>query len=155
MFIRDLTNADELPALEQSLRFAAQRQKVIAHNIANIDTPDFRPVDVSISGFRESLSRAVDERRERWGGGSRGELEWRQTSELRKAPGGLLEIRPSARSSAGAGGAGDNVLFQDRNNRSLERLMQQLQENTAQFSLTTELMRAKMDLLRTAIDQTR
>jgi len=154
MFIRDLTNADDLPALEQSLRFAAQRNRVLTHNIANIDTPDFRPVDVSVDGFRTTLARAVDDRRERWDG-ARGELAWSETRELRRDGRGLMTVRPSVASAATTGGAGENVLFQDRNTRSLERLMQQLQENTAQFSLATELMRAKMDLLRTAVDQTR
>lgn len=146
MFIRDLVTADELPVLEQSLRFAAQRGAVIAHNIANIDTPGFQPLDVSIGGFQESLSRAVDARGERWGG-RRGDLEWGETRELRRNSRGLLEVNPTR--------TGDNILFHDRNNRSLERLMQQLQENTAAFTTTTELMRAKMGLLRTAVDETR
>ena len=146
MFIRDLVTADELPALEQSLRFSAQRQRVIAHNIANIDTPNFQPLDVSISGFRETLGRALEDREKAWGG-KRGALELRETRELKRNDRGLLELRPSTE--------GDNILFHDRNNRSLERLMQQLQENTAEFTTTTELMRAKMDLLRTAVDETR
>ncbi len=146
MFIRDLVTADELPALEQSLRFSAQRQRVIAHNIANIDTPGFQPLEVSVGGFRESLAKAVEARQERWGG-HRGELEWSETRELRKNVRGQLEITPS--------GHGDNILFHDRNNRSLERLMQQLQENTAEFTTTTELLRAKMSLLRSAVEETR
>ena len=146
MFIRDLVTADELPALEQSLRFSAQRQRVITHNIANIDTPNFRPIDVSISGFQETLGRAIEDREKKWGG-RRGELEWGETRELKRNDQGLLELNPTTH--------GDNILFHDRNNRSLERLMQQLQENTAAFTTTTELMRAKMDLLRTAVDETR
>ncbi len=146
MFIRDLVSADELPVLEQSLRFAAQRARVIEHNIANIDTPNFQPLEASVEGFQASLARAVEDRQERWGG-RRGELEWSETRELRKNSRGLLEVRPQ--------GHGDNILFHDRNNRSLERLMQQLQENTAAFTATTELMRAKMDLLRTAVEETR
>ena len=146
MFIRDLVNADELPVLGQSLRFAAQRQRVLAHNIANIDTPNFQPVDVSVGGFQKSLSEAIDARREKWGG-TRGDLEWGETRELRRNRRGLLELNPTQQ--------GDNILFHDRNNRSLERMMQQLQENMAEFATTTELMKAKMDLLRTAVEQTR
>lgn len=146
MFIRDLTNADELPLLGESLRFAAQRQRIVAHNIANIDTPDFRPLDVSVGGFQRTLERAVEERRDRWGG-FRGDLEMRQTPELRRNAHGLLDLRPQE--------TGGNILFHDRNNRSLERLMQDLQENNAAFSVTVELMRSKMEQLRTAVDQTR
>ena len=146
MFIQDLVNADELPVLEQSLRFAAQRQKILAHNIANIDTPGFRTLDVSPGGFQRSLAKAIDARRDQWGG-TRGELEWAQTTELRKNSRGLLELKPTP--------TGDNILFHDRSNTSLEELMQGIQENTAAFALSAELMRAKMDLLRTAVDQTR
>jgi len=146
MFIRDLVNADELPALEQSLRFSAQKQRVLNHNIANIDTPGFQPLEVSVGGFRQSLSRAVEARREQWGG-VRGDLEWRETRELQKNARGELELNPTT--------PGRNILFQDRNNRSLERLMQQVQENNAEFSSTVELMRSKMELLRTAITETR
>lgn len=146
MFIRDLVNADELPVLEHSLRFAAQRQQILAHNIANIDTPGFRTLDASPAGFQQSLAKAIDARRDRWGG-TRGDLEWAQTTELRKDRRGLLELKPSP--------TGDNILFHDRRNASLEELMQGIQENTAAFALSAELMRAKMDLLRTAVDQTR
>ena len=146
MFIRDLVNADELPVLEQSLRFAAQRQQVLAHNIANYGTPGFQPTDVSVDGFQRSLSKAIDARQERWGGG-RGELEWSTTTQLKKNSRGELVLQPVT--------TNQNILFHDRTNASLERLMQGIQENTADFALTAELMRAKMDLLRTAVTETR
>ena len=142
MFIRDLVTADELPALEQSLRFSAQRQRVIAHNIANIDTPNFQPLDVSISGFRETLGRALEDREKAWGG-KRGALELRETRELKRNDRGLLELRPSTE--------GDNILFHDRNNRDLERIMQDLAENTLAHNAGLELLKSEFDLLEMAI----
>jgi flagellar basal body rod protein FlgB len=68
VIFNDLANAGSAPVLEQVLRFAGARQRLLAHNIANIDTPDFRPVDVSPSAFREELARAVRTRREQRGG---------------------------------------------------------------------------------------
>ena len=47
MLIDHLLNADALPSLERTVQFAARRQELIAHNIANLSTPNFQPLDVS------------------------------------------------------------------------------------------------------------
>lgn len=146
MFIRELATADAMPALEATIRFAAQRQKFISNNIANIDTPYYRPTDVEPREFQDVLADAVDERRERWGG-HRGELNLRATSTIR--PGVDASGAPSF--TLRPGPSGDNILFHDQNDRSVERLMQDLVENTATFQLATQLMRARSDLLNSAI----
>ena len=142
MFLRDLTSADALPVLEASVRFAAQRQGVIAHNIANIETPDFRPLDAPVGEFQSALRDAV-ERRNRDFGGVRGELEWRESENLRLNSRGELQLTPAEPSR--------NILFHDRNNRDTERLMQDLVENTVGFRASVELLRSRTELLRTAI----
>jgi flagellar basal-body rod protein FlgB len=144
MIIKDLMTADALPALTAQMQFAARRQPLIAHNIANISTPDFRPVDVKPQQFQEALSEAVDRRRERFGG-VRGELEIRESRELRVDSRGRLDLRPTA--------SGDNVLFHDRNDRDVERLLQAQTENLAAFRLASQLFRSRMDLLNTAITE--
>ena len=45
--IDGLNNADALPVLERVLQFAGQRHRLIVNNIANLNTPGFRPMDVS------------------------------------------------------------------------------------------------------------
>jgi flagellar basal body rod protein FlgB len=45
------------------------------------------------------------------------------------------------------------VLFHDRNNRDLERLMQGLAENTTTYRVAADLLRSRYDVLRTAISQ--
>lgn len=144
MVIRDLVHADALPSLAASIRFAARRQPVIAHNIANISTPDFRPIDVSPQRFQESLAKAVDDRRQRFGG-VRGELDLESTKEIRVDSRGRLDLRPTA--------IGDNVLFHDRNDRDLERLLQSQTENLAAFRISAQLFRSRMDLLNSAISE--
>ncbi len=37
MFISDMANSGSRPVLEQMLRFAGERQRILAHNIANGD----------------------------------------------------------------------------------------------------------------------
>jgi flagellar basal-body rod protein FlgB len=43
--------------LEQALDYAALKQKVIAHNIANVDTPNFKAKEVQ---FRSEFQRALE-----------------------------------------------------------------------------------------------
>lgn len=53
-----LSNTGSLPALELMLAYAQSRQKAIATNIANVDTPGYRAKDVSERDFRQALERA-------------------------------------------------------------------------------------------------
>lgn len=140
--IGSVTSSGALPALEKLVRFSAQRQQLIAHNIANISTPDFRQQDVSVSGFQESLRRAVQERRGRTGG-MQGELRLAKTREVMEKADGRLELTP--RTPDGG------ILFHDRNNRDIERLMQDLAENAGVFRVATDLLKNQMDQLRAAI----
>ncbi len=142
MIIQDLINADEIPSLAMSLRFSAQRQRLIAHNIANISTPDYRPLNVSVEGFRRSLAEAIDARRSQ-GAGARADLPWRDTREVKRLEDGSVRLNPQQPS--------DNILFHDRNNRDLERLMQDLVENAAAHRVSADLLRSRFDLIRTAI----
>lgn len=138
----ELSSSGSIPTLEKLLSFAGQRQRIISHNIANIDTPDFRQVDVSVSGFQKALSEAVNERRARTGG-QQGDLVLNETNELTTGPSGALILRPKTN--------GRGILAHDRNNRDLETLMKDLVENAATFRLASDLLRSRFDLLRSAI----
>src|SRR5262245_35485321 len=142
--INDLATAGAMPALEQMLRFSAARQRLLAHNIANMDTPDFRPVDVSPGKFQQNLRKAVLERRAATGG-EQGGLELEDTREVSVDGSGAMTLHP--------GTASGNILYHDRNNRDLERMMQDLAENGLAFRATADLMRRQNDLLRVAISQ--
>ncbi|MBL8760692.1 MAG: hypothetical protein JNL50_05250 [Phycisphaerae bacterium] len=144
MFIGDIFNSGAMPALEAGVRFAAQRQRLIAHNIANASTPDFRPVDLSTGDFQQALARAVQRRRES-GGGEQGRLELKKTGEIEMLAGGTLRFTPTTPSG--------NVLFHDRNNRDVERLMADQVETVAAYRAASELLRGRFALLRTAISQ--
>lgn len=144
MFIENLSNSGAAPTLEHLIRFSGQRQRLIAHNIANVSTPDFRPLDVSVGDFRKNLRDAVERRRAATGG-ERGALQWDESAELRRDGAGELRIE--------AGTPSGGVLFHDRNNRDLERLMQDSTENVAVFRLATDLLKKHTDLIRSAISQ--
>lgn len=136
----EIGSSGAVPALEKLMSFAGQRQRLIAHNIANISTPNFRQMDVSVSGFQQALGQAIDRKRER---GGAGDLEIQETSELAvDAQGGLI-LRP--------GTTGPGVLAHDRNNRDLETLMKDLVENAATYRLASDLLRSRFEILRSAI----
>lgn len=139
--IDQLFNAGGIQSLEKTVQFAARRHELLAHNIANFSTPNFRAKDVSVNDFRAALGQAIDQRRRRFGG-ERGELEFAGTREVVSGPRGL-RLNPAQSSG--------NILFHDRNDRDLERTMQSLVENLAVFRFATDMMRSRMEMLNVAI----
>lgn len=142
--IDELANAGALPTLEAVMRFAGERQRLIAHNIANWTTPNFQPKDVSVKDFQASLAEAVDARRARTGG-THGELEWGGTREVRRSSGGGLELRPDT-------GVG-SLLRHDRNSMDLERTMQDMVENASAYRVAADFLRQQQSQLRSAIGE--
>jgi flagellar basal-body rod protein FlgB len=122
--IDDVLNAEAIPVLERLAQFSGHRHRLIVNNIANFDTPGYRPVDMSVSDFQKQLTEAVDERR------------------AGRKP-ATFEIDPEPKA--------DNILFHDGNDRDLERTMQDLVENFLTFRVASELMRSRFDLINTAI----
>ena len=88
--ISDLSTAGALPALEKMFLFSGQRQRLIAQNIANIDTPNYQGVDADPVAFQRALGQAIDKRKAKNGGAS-GELDLSRSSEVRMV-GGRMQI---------------------------------------------------------------
>ncbi len=143
MIIKDLNTSGAIPALEKMLLFAGQRQRIIANNIANIDTPNYQGKDVDPRDFQKLLAEAIEERRSQTGGGH-GELVLGQTRQVQTRKGKLI-LNPQSPTAG--------VLFHDRNQRDLERLMQQLVENASAFRVAADLMRKTRSQLKLAIAQ--
>jgi flagellar basal-body rod protein FlgB len=132
-----------MPALEKMLLFSGGRQRIIANNIANIDTPNYQGVDVDPQSFQKLLGEAIDSRRNR-NGGAFGALELKQNRQVQSV-GGRMVLNAETPAAG--------VLFQDRNQRDLERLMQQLVENASTFRVASDLMRKSSSQLKLAIAQ--
>lgn len=145
--IRDVLNSGAIPALEALASFSAQRHRIIAGNIANLDTPDYQHRDVSVAGFQEALGKAVDRRRSARasGAGPGAPLPLQPTREMEVDSRGRLTLTPQT--------ASGNILFHDRNNRDLERTMQSLAENVGVYRLATDLLRSRHESLRMAIGE--
>lgn len=145
MQIRDLTTSGAMPSLEMTMRYAGARQRLLAHNIANIDTPNFVAQDVSPRSFQKLLGEAVDKRRDR-SSGVAGELDWGETREFARGEGsGSLRLKPQH--------AHGGVLGHDRNATDLERLMQDMVENASAYRVAADLYRAHQGTLTMAIAQ--
>lgn len=142
--LQQTIQAGSLPALEAMMRFTGQRQRLLAHNVANLTTPDFQAADVSPQGFQGMLAEAVNKRRQATGGVGGG-LQMRSTREVRVRADGGLSLMPS--------GNHGGVMLHDRNNRDVERLMQDMTENYGMYRVANDLMRARVGVLRTAISQ--
>ncbi|MEM1355207.1 MAG: hypothetical protein AAGC44_11245 [Planctomycetota bacterium] len=139
--INGMFDSGAMPTLERMIQFTGRRHQLIAHNIANISTPYFKPLDLDTGAFQHQLADAIRRRRGS-GNPQRGELELRSTRQVR-VRGQALEFRP--------GDKNEGILFHDRNNRSLEHIMQDLVENTTAHRMSIELLKSEFDLLETAI----
>ncbi len=139
--IDGLNNADVLPLLERVMQFAGQRHRLIVNNIANLNTPGFRPMDVSVDEFQQQLGEAVDARRENHGpfGGA---LELEESEQVSFTKDGPI-LHPQA--------AANSILFHDGSEKNIERSMQDLVENFSTFRLAADLLRNRVQLLETAI----
>jgi len=129
------------------MRFTGQRQRLLAHNVANLTTPDFQAVDVSPKAFQELLGEAVEARRKE-NSGIGGRLEMRNSREVSVGADGALRLTP-LKGRSGVGG----VQLHDRNDRDVERLMQAMTENYGAYRVAADLMRSRVGVLRTAISQ--
>jgi len=129
MFVDRMLNGGNAPLLEQVVQFAAARHKLIAEDIANVDTPGFRQKDLSVDRFQEML-------RERVGKRSVGE-EWRRFEDIGR------EVENPER----------GILFHDGNNRSMERLVSDLAKNAMMHNLAIELLRKQYMGLESALKE--
>ena len=139
--IRGLLDSGALPTVERLVQFTGERHRVLANNIANLDTPYFKPRDMNPKEFQAEMARAISERRKR-----------------AMPLGGPLDVKDtrhidfhadSVKSNAGF--ANDNILFHDNNNRDLEITMKDLAENTLAHNAGVQMLKNQFDMLKTAI----
>lgn len=127
MFIERLLNQGSAPLLAQTLSFTSSRAKLIAENLANVDTPGYRQKDLSVPKFQAML---------------------RDRVRLRESAGpGAVAFDDVAGRSEQAGG----ILFYDNNNRSVEQIVTAQAQNAMMHNLAVELLRKQYQGLETAL----
>ncbi len=140
MWIDRLTGSRTTHALELSAKFAEQRQRVLAENLANVDTPDYHTQRLDPRAFQASLAAALARARP----GRSDPLELRDNAQFAVGPGGAPRVRPVREPAP-------NVLFHDGTNARLETLLTDVSENALHYELATGLLRGKYEQLLRAI----
>ncbi len=130
MFIDRLFNSTSAPLLEKTLEFTSARHEVLAEDVANIDTPNYKMKDLSLNKFQSML---------------------RQRAEAREssAPGsvGYDDIQVKQEEND------DGILFHDGNNRSVEQLMTDEAKNALMHNLAVELLRKQFATMELALKE--
>jgi flagellar basal-body rod protein FlgB len=130
MFIERLMNQTNAPLVEKVLGFASARHKLIAENIANVDTPGYRTKDLSEAKFF-------------------GMLRDRAAARQEASPGSMgydgLNVdveNPRA-----------GILFHDRNNRSMEQLASDQAKNGLLYTMAIELLKKQFSTMEMALKE--
>src|SRR5690349_15417664 len=130
MFVDRLMNQTNGPLLEQVLEFTAARHRLIAENMANVDTPGYRQKDLDVKRFQGMLRDRVDER-DHSGPGAVGFADI--TAEVRHPTHGILA--------------------HDGNNRSMEQLASDQAKNALLHNLVVELLRKQFQQMEMALKE--
>ena len=130
MLIERLLDQGESPVLEQMLRFTAARHRLIAENVVNVDTPNYRQKDLSVQKFQSLLRERVEARRQ-------SPLEAPSFDDVT----GELETPQRG------------ILFHDGNNRSMEQLMADQAKNAMMHNLAVELLRKQFQAMELALKE--
>lgn len=132
-------NLTLMKALGAKMNFLNQRQKIISQNIANSDTPNYKPKDlvpVDFSGVLENVMETQSVRAQS------------TTGEHLKAGGEIKDPRKDViRKTYEVAPAGNAVILEEQLLLSGRTVMD--------YNLMTNLMEKQMNLLRTSLGQTR
>jgi flagellar basal-body rod protein FlgB len=140
MWIDRLTSSRSGRALELATQFAEQRQRVLADNLANVDTPDYQTKRLDRGAFQASLQQALTRAADR---GSDG-LELRGNAQFTTNSAGQVVSQPAVEPAA-------NALFHDGTNVRMEQLIAETNENSLSYELAMNLLRNRFDGLLRAI----
>ena len=140
MWIDRLLASRTTRAIELSAMFAEQRHRVLAENLANVDTPDYHTRHLDPQAFQASLQTALD----RAARANEGRLELRGNAQFATGAGGRTETRPDVEPP-------ENVLFHDGTNVRLEKLVANINENALYYEMATNLLRGRYQGMLSAI----
>src|SRR5579872_6245390 len=111
-----LFDSSTIPLLLKTAAFTERRHEVLAGNIANASTPDYRTRDLPVARFRAALEEAVARHRP---ADSSGQKAWSFSASTAPADGSNPFPQSLFRALESSRGAA--VTFQDGNNRSIEQ----------------------------------
>ncbi|MBI3864710.1 MAG: flagellar basal body rod protein FlgB [Planctomycetia bacterium] len=142
-----LFDSSTIPLLARMAAFAERRHEVLAGNIANVSTPDYRTRDLPVADFKAALAEAVAGHRQE---GGPGKAAWSFTAARGKPGADKLFPRELFRAVEGAP---RSLTFQDGNNRSIEQEVMEITKNSLMQSMAIELMNVQMNRLQSVISE--
>lgn len=130
-----------LPVLGYAANFSYQRHQVIVNNLANVDTPHYKRLDLPVAEFRRTLRDAV--------------------ARMENRPVRILDFRGGSRIGTGAdfgvsadilaAKSGTGMLKHDDNNVSPDKEMVALSDNAMFHNALVQLMASDFNLMAGAI----
>jgi flagellar basal-body rod protein FlgB len=122
-----------IPALEQTIVFAQRRHELLAGNIANVDTPNYRACDLDVADFQNALAESIHQTAIP---SARAQQPWTRD-----------EVFASPRTAM------EQVVLHDGSDVSVEHQVTELAKNQHLHSLAVSTMRSQFALLRAAITE--
>ena len=141
--IQNLFNKGSVPFLENLIHFSAARHKAIANNIANIDTPGYKTIDLPQDDFKRALLEAVEEANEK----SVPVLEFEGIDGVRPRPAGGFEPEYSERIDK------FSVLKHDGNNVDAEKEVIEMLKNSGIHDTAVSILNMQLAMIRSAISE--
>ncbi len=139
MGIEGLFAKGTIPVLEKALAFHERRHALLAQNIANVSTPDYRPVDLDEGEFQSLLRQAAGKQ---------------QAEHPRRFTLGASEhfsMREDGALQARAEAIREGQTRHDGNPFNVEREMVRLADNTLAYERAAQLLTGSYKLLEMAI----
>lgn len=138
MFQTSMFEQGAMPTLLRAASFAESRQRVIANNIANAETPGFQAMDLPQEAFRERLKEAIMSRRS----GNPRHYEFRDDAAMHDSS-GYLKVAPR--------GTLAGILRHSRNNVDMDRESAKMASNALYHATMTQLLQGQFHKLSMAI----
>ncbi len=152
--MQPLFESSAIPLLEKVAVFGERRHDVIAGNIANVDTPNYKTRDLPVQKFQDALRAAVERMHNSSSpaaGVAANPLSG-PASNSRSAPATIEQLFPEELFQA-SDASPRNLTFQDANNRSIESEFMEMTKNNMMQNFAVELMQAQMNMLQAVIQE--
>lgn len=141
MGFQSIFNSGTIPVAEQAMYFAEQRHKVLANNIANLETPGYKAIDISKKDFQEVIERAVEKSKDYKSRAILFEGYNTVNFDTRK---GMLVYRHFE-------GDVPSILRHDDNNVDLDYQMTEIVKNRGLHNTSATILDQQFDMLKSAI----
>jgi flagellar basal-body rod protein FlgB len=140
MWIDKVLTSRTTEAVKLAAIFSEERHRVLAKNVANVDTPDYHTQRLDPQAFQKSLRKAIEQsKRQR-----KNRLQLSDNAQFATSAQGAVNVRPDTEPAA-------NVLFHDGTNARLERLLSETAQNQLTHGLATKLLAGRFSSLMAAI----